>query len=315
MTASTTLPPEIPKRPIAADMARARNRKLHRSGQAVLYDIQARVRAGYTWWMVGEVTTEQIVGLVARMAVVFGTDDDSLTRHRNKQRAEARKLQEKATRRPMKKEAPKASSVLFIWPLRNDPAGVTMRFGWLVLSTEHINGQVMYDGRKQPARVNLYANANANYHLMATDEKVKSTPKKMTFTWQLGAQSLEFMRERFAVEAGSPAALAKLRSAYLALPMTSGYRKQLKQILVNTREVRARIHTPKARAGVDAIKAGDTPDPLRTRDLPFISGFVTYFEDPPVTLGAYLDAVKVSRKELERHARQRVQADHAAEPV
>jgi hypothetical protein len=315
MTSSATLPPEIPKRPIAADMARARNRKLHRSGQAVLYDIQARVRAGYFWWMIGEVTAEQIVGLVARMAVVFGTDDDSLTRHRNKQRAEARKLQEKATKRPIKKEAPKASSVLFVWPLRNDPAGVTTRFGWLMLSTEHIKGQVMYDGRRQSARVNLYANTNAVYHLKATEEKATSTSKKLTFTWQLSAQSLEFMRARFATEAGSPAALARLRGAYLALPMTSGYRRQLKEVLVDTREVRARIHTPKARAGVEAIKVGDTPDPLRTRDLPFVSGFVTYFEDPPVTLGAYLDAVKVSRKELERCARQRVQADHAAEPV
>ncbi|MFC4456169.1 hypothetical protein [Deinococcus sonorensis] len=291
----------------------ARQRKLHDTGQGLLSDVHRRVRAGYRWWVTGDVTTDQVVGFVARMSVKYGTDADSVTRHRNKVGGEA-------------------STVLFVWPLRHDPAGYTTRFGYLLLSTEHLDGEIMYDGARRPVPVNLYANTNAVFHLMPSVEVVKvkqarsqqgkgkqshgrpgANRTRTVYTWQLSAQSVNRMRSKFAEHAGTPRELERLRRAYLALPLVAPYRVQLKRVLTDTRLLRKNIHTPMARAEQKAIKDGTKLDPLRVSDIPFITGFPKLYASPPMTLGAYLDAITQTRRTLARNAEQTVQAHHLGE--
>lgn len=297
------------------DLSVARKTRLHASGQALLYDIAQRVRSGYHWWTTGELSASKVLAIVAKLDRQYSTSADSLTRHR-------------------RKAAEEASATLLVWPLRNDPAGYTTRFGYLLLSSEHLEGEVMYDGRKKPIRVNLYANENAVYHLIPTQLKVARTVRKagrkkhhkndaptetthkrvtMAYDWQLSAKSLDLMRQRFAHAASHPAALDGLRRAYSALPMVSGYRSQFRGVLRETKVLWRKASTPAVQAAKQGIREGQRPDPFEVGSLPFIRGFPRFYDDPPVTLAAYLDANIKVRREVERRVRGKVQADHPPE--
>lgn len=299
------------------DLSTARQTKLHASAQGLLSDVARRVRSGYHWWLVGEVPADKILAVVAKLDGQYSTSASSLTRHR-------------------RKAAGDASSTLFVWPLRNDPAGYTTALGFLLLATEHLDGEVMYDGRRKPVRVGLYKGGNAVFHLIPTQvmtarrvgrkpgprpkqSAAEQSPEKVqlrrelgyTFDWRLSAKSYDLMRERFSAAVNNPVALESLRRAYQALPMTSGYRAQFKVVLAETKVVWKRATTPAVLEAKRAIKEGTRTDPFAIATLPFIRGFPKLYDDPPMTLSAYLDANIKTRRALERRAVQAVQADHA----
>lgn len=299
------------------DLTKARSVRLYASAQALLYDIAKRVRSGYLWWQTGEVPAEKILAVYAKLDFQYEVTATSSQRHQRKVRGDA-------------------STTLLIWPLRNDPAGYTTRFGFLLLSTEHLDGQVMYDGRSKPVRCNLYANGNAVFHLIpkqvpverklhrpgpkskarkqAQDEPQKPTTSKQLkyeYDWQLSAKTLALMRKRWHDAASSPAELERLRRAYQALPMTSGYRSQFKTVLAETKLMWKKATTPAAVEGKKAIKEGTRADPFSVATLPYIRGFPKLYDDPPVTLESYLAANEKERKMIEQRNRARVQADHA----
>lgn len=302
------------------DLKSARQIKLHRSGQALLYDIAKRVRSGYHWWLVGEVPAEKVLAVAAKLTCQYETDASAVTRSR-------------------RKAAGDASAPLFVWPLRNDLAGYTTRFGFLLLANEHLDGEVMYDGTRKPVRVNLYANTNAVFHLIPRQVTVerkllKPGPKskrkqpeerpqqvtvsrqiKYEFDWQLSAKSVELMRERFAASVSNPAALDSLRRAYTALPMTSGYRTQLKGVLTATKAAWKKATTPAVLEAKKAIKEGARADPFSIFTLPYIRGFPKLYDDPPMTLAVYLDANQKAQREVERRALETVQADHSKDAI
>ncbi|MFB9995000.1 hypothetical protein ACFFLM_23915 [Deinococcus oregonensis] len=298
------------------DLSKARKTKIHASGQALLYDVAKRVRSGYHWWITGEVDAGKILAVVAKLDHHYQTTADAVTRHR-------------------RKTAGDASSVLFVWPLRNDSAGYTQRFGFLLLATEHLDAEVMYDARKRPVRINLYANQNAIFHLIPTQLKVprvvrtagrkkatrgetgqpaETTQVRVTmeFAWQLSAKSFDLMRQRFAAAASNPAGLDGLRRAYSALPMVSGYRLQLKTVLYETKLLWKKATTPAVQAAKKATSEGTRPDPFNVSSLPYIRGFPKLYNDPPITLAAYLDANSQTKKHVQRRTLEQVRADHSA---
>lgn len=305
------------------DLSEARRTRLHASGQALLYDVAKRVRSGYHWWLVGEVPAEKVLAVVAKLAHQYDTAATAVTRSR-------------------RKAAGDPSATLFVWPLRNDSAGYTTCFGFLLLATEHLDGEVMYDGRRKPVRVNLYANSNAIFHLIPRQVTVErrlsrpgpkpkkksgsaeaNSPQKVMmqralryeFDWQLSAKSAELMRERFAASVSNPAALESLRRAYSALPMTSGYRSQLKAALTETKAAWKRGTTPAVLEAKRAIKAGERADPFSISTLPYIRGFPRLYDDPPMTLALYLDITRKTRREVERRALETVRADHSGDQL
>lgn len=302
------------------DLSSARQIKLHRSAQALLYDIAKRVRSGYHWWVTGAVPASKILAVTAKLIARYDTTASAVTRSR-------------------RKAAGDASVTLMVWPLRNDPVGYTTRFGFLLLATEHLDGEVMYDGRRKPVRVDLYANGNAVFHLMPEQVTVERKalrpgpkPKRKTenqmdqkpmvrsdvkwvYDWRLSAKSLELMRQRFRAALTDPAALLRLRKAYVALPMTSSYRRQLRTVLTEAKVTWKMTHTPRVVAARQAIKEGRLADPFAVSTLPYIRGFPTLYDTPAMTLGLYLDATEKARKEVERHAIETVQADHTEIPL
>lgn len=301
------------------DLSSARQIRLHQSAQGLLYDIAKRVRSGYHWWVIGEVPASKILAVTAKLIARYDTTASAVTRSR-------------------RKAAGDASVTLMVWPLRNDPAGYTTRFGFLLLATEHLDGEVMYDGRRKPVRVDLYASGNAVYHLMPEQVTVERKalrplrpgpkPKRKTenqmdqkpmvrsdvkwvYDWRLSAKSLDLMRQRFRASVTDPAALLRLRKAYVSLPMTSGYRRQLRTVLTDTKVVWKMTHTPRVVAARQAIKEGRLADPFAVSTLPYIRGFPVLYDTPAMTLGLYLTTVEKARKEVERRALETVQADHA----
>lgn len=298
------------------DLNRARSQRLHASAQALLYDIAKRVRSGYHWWMTGDLPVEKVLGVTAKFVYQFETDVTAAQRHYRKKNGDA-------------------SCILFVWPLRHDSAGYTTRFGYLLLATEHIDGEVMYDGRRRPVRCSLYADGNAVFHLIPTqvtvekklrkpgpkvkkkslDESAKSvqTQSKVAyvFDWQLSAKSLEHMQERFLTAVSNPVSLQRLRRAYQNLPMTRGYRNQFKKVLTDTKAAWKRATTPAVMEAKKAIKEGSLPDPFSISALPFIRGFPILYDDPPMTLGTYLNANEKARREVEKKQLGKVRSDHA----
>lgn len=289
---------------------------MHATAQALLYDVSRRVRAGYHWWTVGEVETEKILALIAKFEHRYEVNASSVARHR-------------------KKAADDPSVTLFVWPLRNDPTGYTTRFGFLLLATEHLDGEVMYDGRRRPVRVNFYANQKAIFHLMPHEVEVEKKIRKpgpkpkekpvrppvvlkvktTEYDWQLSAKSLELMRERFASEINNPAGLERLRKAYQSLPMTSGYRAQFRTVLTELKPAWKRASTPAVKAAKQAIKEGTRENPFAISTLPYIRGFPKLYDDPPMTLSTYLDANVKARKAVERKALEQIQAEHSTQGV
>lgn len=298
----------------APDLRKARSQRLHASAQALLYDIAKRVRAGYHWWFTGEVPAEKTLAVVAKFIHQFDTDLTTAQRHQRKKDGDL-------------------SATLFVWPLRHDPAGYATRFGFLVLATEHIDGEVMYDARRRPVRCSLYADGNAVFHLMPTqvtvEKKIKKPgPKKKKstkseesevvtktalayqFDWRLSAKSLDLMRARFAASVNAPSQIFAMRTAYQALPMTSGYRTQFKEVLAETKVRWKKATTPAVLEVKKSIKEGSRADPFAISTLPYIRGFPRLYDDPPMTLGAYLDTNQKVQKEVAKVRLEQVRADH-----
>lgn len=304
------------RKPSNLDLSQARKVRLHASSQALLYDIAKRVRSGYYWWFAGEVPAEKVLAVYAKLDSQYQVTTTAAQRHRRKASGDA-------------------SSTLLIWPLRRDSAGYTTRFGLLMLSTEHLDGEVMYNGHKKPVRCSLYADGEVVFHLMPSEviakrKAFKPGPKpkknvskqaeekntaiskqtKWEFTWQLSAKSLATMRERWLNAASHPAQLDRLRRAYQALPMTSGYRAQFRTVLMETKQRWKKATTPAVTEAKKAIKDGQRADPLAVSTLPYIRGFPKLYDEPPVTLEGYLAANEKERKVIEKRNRARVQADH-----
>lgn len=261
------------------DLTLAKTKKLHRSGQALLYDIGKRVRSGYSWWLIQEVPASKVLRTIAVLSVKYGTERTSVQRAKDKAKDET-------------------AAVLFVWPIRNDPAGYTTKFRVLLLSTEHIDGEIMFDAKKKPLNVNLYSNRNAVFKLKGTLKNKKKPKLGYNWDWSLTAESEKIMRERFMAQHANPAGLQKLLNAYKALPMVSGYRCQLLEALKATKPAWKKATTPAVNSYKLEVKNGTKPELFSARNIPYIRGFPKLYNEPVDTLGTYLVANDKLRKEV-----------------
>lgn len=273
------------------DLSIAKQKKLHRSGQALLYDIAKRVRSGYSWWLIQEVPASKVLRTVAVLSTKYGTERTSVQRAKDKARDEA-------------------AAVLFVWPVRNDPAGYTTKFRILLLATEHLDGEIMFDARKKPPNVNLYSNRNAVFKLRGSLKDAKKPKLGYEWDWSLTAQSEQIMRERFMAQHANPAGLQRLLAAYKSLPMVSGYRRQLLEALKTTKPAWKKSTTPAVSSYKLEVKNGTKPDLFSARNVPYIRGFPKLFDDPADTLETYLAANDKLQKEVRRVQLETVRSQH-----
>lgn len=273
----------------------ARNHRLHASGQALLFDVQRRVRRGYRFWVTGEVEAARILGLVAKLSSLHGTHLSSVQRHRQKASGEA--------------------AVLFVWPIRNDPSGYTTRFGFLLLGTANLDGERMQDGRHKPVRVNLYRTSATEFHLVPTQrpwqrgQSRKGGPE-VDYVWRLAPRAEQTLRERLETAARSDApSFLKLFETYRALPLVAGYRAQLKEAVTAARPAWKRNTQPAAQQLRARMKEGTLADPFRT-PLPFVSGFPKMYSDPAETLADHLATAARMRAQIKRAQTLRMKALH-----
>lgn len=268
------------------DLSGARALKLHASAQALLSDIQRRVSRGYQWWCSGEVPEHKVLAVVTKLGHKYGALDTPVQRSR-------------------RKAAGRASAVLLVWPVRQDPAGYTRYFRFLLLATAHLEGEVMYDAHVRPVRVDLYADKAGQYHLRPV-----SKPDKVAFSWHLTPKCTEQMERRLAWAAGQEwPLLERTIRAYTCMPMMSGYRKQLRAALSSASAFWRRNNRPSVSEHKAQIKQGLAPDPFKAT-LPYTRGFPVLYDDPPMTLSNYLAANDKRRREIAARVRAAVAADH-----
>lgn len=274
-----------------SDLSSAREMRLHASAQALLYDIQRRVRSGYVWWTCGEVPVSRVLAVTAKLDQQYDVLASRFARSR-------------------RKAAGDPSAVLFLWPARHDPEGYTTCFRFLLLATAHLDGEVMYDGRHKPVRVGLYMGQGGVYHLQPTRTSPTGKESQMSYVWQLSPKCNERMVQGLREAAGKEfKEFQRALGGYRQLPMTSGYRLQLKAALQEALSIWRRNNRPSVVGHKEDIKKGRVGDPFRD-PLPFVAGFPKLYEDPPMTLRAYLKGNDKRRKEIDRERQARLASEH-----
>lgn len=278
----------------AQDLSPARALRLHASTQALLYDVQSRVRRGYVWWTSGEVPSSKILAVVSKLADQYGTFASASARSR-------------------RKAAGQPSAVLLVYPARHDRAGYTTLYRFVLLASTHLDGEVMYDARRRPLRITLYRDGGGEYSLQPSVAQASGDRVKVDYVWQLSPKAAERMEQQFTEAASQElAAFQKTLYRYRQLPMTSGYRKQLKAALQSALPTWRRNTRPSVYAYKQQVKKGEIGDPFK-EPLPFISGFVPLYDNPPLTLGMALRLGEKQRRDIERRQLARLAHDHQAD--
>lgn len=276
------------------DLSVARALRIHDSAQALLYDIQRRVGRGYTWWTQGEVDAAKILAVMTKIGTKYGAYDAAWTRSRRK-----------ASGRP--------SAVLIVYPVRHDPAGYTTRYRFVLLGTAHLDGETMYDARQRPLRVTLYHDAGGAFCLQPAVNGASGERSKVTYTWQLTPRAQQQMERDLREAAGRELKVfMQTVTRYRTLPMTSGYRRQLKAALQSAVPAWRRNNRPDVMAIKQQVKAGTAEDPIRAA-LPYIAGFPTLYADPALTLGMSLRINEQRRRDIARAQREQVARDHSSD--
>lgn len=274
---------------VLQDLSSARVAKLHASAQGLLFDVQRRVQAGYVWWLQEKVSASKILAVVAKLGEKFGAFDTPERRYRRKVRGGV-------------------SCVLLVWPLRNDVAGYTRVYGLLLLATAHLEGEVMFDARQRPVRVTLYADGSGRFHLRPVARAV-APRRKPSYSWCLIPKEAEQMEARLVQAAKQDwVTLERAISAYRNLPMTAGYRCQLKAALQTAAAHWRRNNRPSMMEVKAQIKKGMVANPFT--GLPFISRFPVLYDDPPMRLGRHLDLNVKRQREIARQQAEKVAREH-----
>jgi hypothetical protein len=281
--------------PEAADQVLASHP--YASAHALLHDLRTRVQHGAHWYTGTVVTAHQLPGVLTRWALEYDTliAPDVADYRRRKGQPVVRALW---------------------WPLRNDPAGYTTRFGLLLLSTEHLAEQRTLDARVRAIRVELYAQGGLVLQLRGTRSERPRGPgrtRRSAYDWRwcADAASEERMctawREAADAEAG---ALLGVARRYRGVPMVAGYRAQLVAARRAAWPVWGHNSRPSALALKAQIQRREVPCPLRSR-LPSITAFPQLRDPAGPTLREYLSSNERVQAERLRQARQLVRDEHA----
>lgn len=273
------------------DLTRARAMMLHASAQALLYDVQRRVQRGYVWWVRGEVPASKLLAVVTKLHAKYDVFASPSARSR-------------------RRAAGGTSCVLFVWPVRADPEGYTTCFRFLLLATSPLEAEKMDDARQRPVRADLYLNNGGQFHLRPV-LKQRGGETKAVYAWHLIPKAQDLMTERLVAAAAAEwPALQQTLDSYKCLPMTSGYRQQLKAALQQAAPAWRRNNRPSVLARKQLVRTGGAVDLFRA-PLPFVAGFQKLYDDPPLTLKQYLAANDKRRKQLAQQRLERVERDHA----